>query len=121
MRPALLRWVWYAFGGKLPDRNRRWVLHDNTAETWELRHVARALVRLSVPILLLVLLAPGSLGYRVVSALVALAAALLVGIKYRHAMAEGRVVQAGYPRGTGVALRDQLALRRQQRRRERRR
>lgn len=38
-RPGPLWWIWYAFGGKLPDRYRDWVLHDVTCRTWWLRHV----------------------------------------------------------------------------------
>ena len=54
-RPGPLRWTWYAFGGKLPDRHREWVLNDVTCRTWWLRHIARSLVQLTpVAILLLV-------------------------------------------------------------------
>jgi hypothetical protein len=50
-------WTWYAFGGKLPDRYREWVMHDVTCRTWALRHVARSLVQVApVALLLLVVL-----------------------------------------------------------------
>ena len=45
VRPAPHRWIWYALGGGLPERNRGWVLHDTTTGTWWLRHIARSLVR----------------------------------------------------------------------------
>ena len=34
VRPAPHRWLWYALGGRLPARNRGWVLHDTTTGTW---------------------------------------------------------------------------------------
>jgi Flp pilus assembly protein TadB len=42
--------VWYAYGGRLPDRYREWVRHDNTTSTWRWRHVARILVE-ALPVL----------------------------------------------------------------------
>ena len=29
-----LWWVWYALGGRLPQRHRGWVLFDTTTDTW---------------------------------------------------------------------------------------
>jgi hypothetical protein len=43
-RPNALLWLWYAVGGKLPDRYKEWVLHDATVPTWLARHVIRRLV-----------------------------------------------------------------------------
>jgi hypothetical protein len=39
--------VWYAFGGRLPERYRDWVLRDGTARTWLLRAVLRGLVQVT--------------------------------------------------------------------------
>ena len=30
VRPAPHRWLWYAIGGRLPERHRGWVLFDST-------------------------------------------------------------------------------------------
>src|SRR3954447_16205173 len=44
VRPGPLAWIWYAIGGRLPERNRSWVLFDVTCRTWLLRHFARLLL-----------------------------------------------------------------------------
>lgn len=49
-RPDPARWLWYAYGGRLPVRYRDWVLHDNTGSTWMIRHLLRAGV-LVLPVL----------------------------------------------------------------------
>jgi len=121
VRPAPHRWLIYAFGGGLPTRNRTWVLHDTTTGTWALRHAARALVQMAVPMGLVLVLAPAPLWIRSVSVLCGLAAGLVLSIAFRSRATESRVVQAGYPAGTGTARRDYVALVRQQRKVARRR
>ncbi|HVV24029.1 MAG TPA: DUF5313 family protein [Pseudonocardiaceae bacterium] len=49
-RPNPALWLWYAYGGRLPERYREWVRHDNTTRTWRLRHVLRVLAE-AVPVL----------------------------------------------------------------------
>jgi uncharacterized protein DUF5313 len=49
-RPDPLHWLWFAFGGRLPDRYLEWVWRDATARTWLLRYAVRILVR-TVPLL----------------------------------------------------------------------
>lgn len=44
-RPGVLRWLRYAWGGRLPARHAQWVLHDLTCRTWFVRHLARSLVQ----------------------------------------------------------------------------
>jgi hypothetical protein len=121
IRPAPHRWIWYALGGSLPERHRGWVLHDATTRTWVLRHVARMLVQLSVPILLLVLLLPASWGLRLACAGGGLALALFYSVAYMPEATEHRVMKAGYVPGTATAIRDEAALRRQQQDSERKR
>ena len=58
VRPAPHRWLWYALGGRLPERHRGWVLFDTTTRTWGLRHVGRMLVQMAVPIVLILVLLP---------------------------------------------------------------
>ena len=98
-RPGPLRWIWYAFGGRLPDRSAEWVLHDVTCRTWVLRHLARALTQLS-PFCLLVLL-PGPWSIR----LSAVGMGLFVGLFYSVCLmgeaCEHRVIKHGYPPGLG--------------------
>jgi uncharacterized protein DUF5313 len=44
-RPDPGRWLWYTYGGRLPDRYREWVRHDTTGRTWLARHVTRVVVQ----------------------------------------------------------------------------
>ena len=68
VRPAPHRWIWYALGGGLPERNRGWVLHDTTTRTWWLRHIARSLVQVAIPIVLVMALLPAGWGLRLAAA-----------------------------------------------------
>ena len=64
VRPTAHRWLWYAFGGRLPARHRGWVLFDTTTGTWWARHIARMLVQMSIPIALIMVFLPAPLGLR---------------------------------------------------------
>ena len=110
-RPNPVQWVWYAFGGKLPDRCAEWVLHDVTCPTWVLRHVARALTQMS-PFCLLILL-PGPLSIRLMSVALGLCVGLFYSVCFMGEMAEHRAIKHGYPPGIG---RETRALRRGMRR-----
>lgn len=116
-RPGPLRWVWYAVGGRLPDRHRGWVLADATHPRWMLRHAVRALVQLAVPIAV-VLLFPGPLEIRLFAA----GAGLLIGVFFALAYAtetvEHRVRRAGYPAGLAEAMRARTTLEQEARRSE---
>jgi len=120
-RPAPHRWVWYALGGRLPARNRTWVLHDTTTGTWWLRHIARILVQLAVPIALVLALMPAGWGVRAAAAGGGLALGLFYSLAYMPETTENRVVKAGYPAGTATAHRERAALGRAQRESERKR
>lgn len=102
-RPNPAQWVWYAFGGKLPDRCAEWVLHDVTCRTWLLRHVARALTQMS-PFCLLVLL-PGPLSIRLMAILLGLLVGLFYAMCFAGEMAEHRAIKHGYPPGIGKETR----------------
>jgi hypothetical protein len=121
IRPAPHRWLWYALGGGLPERNRGWVLHDTTTGTWWLRHIARTLVQVAVPIGLVMALLPAGWGLRAAAAGGGLALALFYSLAYMFETTENRVVKAGYPAGTATAHRERAGLGRQQRESERKR
>ena len=80
VRPNPALWLWYAYGGRLPDRYRDWVRHDATASTWLPRHLVRIVVEalpvLVVAFVLLRLFTPvpvwGIVGVLVVGLLMAL-------------------------------------------------
>ena len=120
-RPGPLRWLWYAVGGGLPPRFSAWVLYDTSTGTWFLRHVARTMVQLAVPIALVLLLVPGEFWIRGMAAIGGVLLALIYSIAYMTEFLENRVVKAGYPVGTATAHRDRAAHQRDLRDSERRR
>ena len=105
-RPGVLRWLWYAMGGALPERHSTWVLHDTTTATWGYRHVVRAGVQMTVPVLLVLLLVPGPFWIRGMTALGGLLLGLIFSIAYMTETTENRVKKAGYRPGTAQAVRD---------------
>jgi hypothetical protein len=112
-RPGPFRWLWYAFGGSLPDRYRGWVYRDTTSRTWVLRHLARVAAQLAVPIALVLLLLPGPFWIRGMAALGGVLLGLFFSIGYMPETVEHRLVQAGYPAGTATAVRDRAARERE--------
>jgi hypothetical protein len=121
VRPAPHRWLWYAFGGALPERHRGWVLHDTTTGTWWLRHISRMLTQLALPIGLVMALLPAPWGLRLATAGGGIFLALIYSLAYMTEMTENRVVKAGYRVGTAQERRDRASLQREQRESERRR
>ena len=121
VRPAPHRWVWYALGGGLPKRNSTWVLHDTTVPTWWLRHIARSLVQVALPVALVMTFLPAGWGLRAAAAGGGLALALFYSLAYMPETTENRVMKAGYPAGTATAHRERAGLGRQQRESERKR
>lgn len=121
IRPAPHRWLWYALGGGLPERHHSWVLFDTTTRTWGLRHVARMLVQMAVPIALVMLLLPAPLGLRAAVAGGGVFLGLIYSLAYMPETTENRVVKAGYPAGTATAVRERAAQQRELRDSERRR
>ena len=113
VRPNPLRWVAYAMGAALPRRHSSWVLHDVTTGTWVLRHAARTLVQLAVPVVLIVVLVPGPLGLRLGMALIGVILGLAFSLAYMTETVENRVRKAGFPIGSAQAGRDRLAAERE--------
>jgi Family of unknown function (DUF5313) len=106
-RPGILRWVWYALGGGLPDRYREWVLHDTTTGTWLVRHILRVLVVLIIPTAVLVLLMPTGAYLRVLTAFTTDACVVLLTAILASDMTERRLHRMGYPWGTAAERRAQ--------------
>ncbi|RBY95202.1 hypothetical protein DQ237_15340 [Blastococcus sp. TF02-8] len=121
VRPAPHRWLWYALGGRLPRRHRGWVLHDTTTRTWGLRHVARMLVQMAVPIALVLVFLPAPFGLRAAVVGGGIFLGLIYSLAYMPETTETRVMKAGYPPGTATAVRDEHSRRRDERDSERRR
>jgi hypothetical protein len=121
VRPAPHRWVWYAFGGRLPARHRSWVLFDTTTDTWWARHVVRSLVQMAIPIALVMVVIPAGWGLRAACAGGGIFLAMIYSLAYMNETVEHRVVKAGYPAGTAQAVRDQGSSLRQEKETERKR
>jgi hypothetical protein len=120
-RPGILRWLWYALGGGLPERYSPWVLHDTSTRTWAVRHVLRSFVQLAVPIALVLVLVPGPFWIRGMAALGGIFLALFFSLGYMTETLENRVKRAGFPAGSAQAARDRAAAEREARESERRR
>ncbi|GAA0525259.1 hypothetical protein GCM10011581_14740 [Saccharopolyspora subtropica] len=103
-RPNPFLWVWYAFGGRLPERYRDWVLHDVTCRTWVLRHAIRTLVQISPGLLFLLL--PGPLWIRAMAVLGGVILALWYSLSYVEHTSEYRLTRHGFAMGTGRATRE---------------
>lgn len=122
-RPSPLMWLWYAIGGKLPDRYAEWVLHDATAPTWLARHVLRRLV-LIVPILavLYVILA---VFVRIDTTIVLLGlglgmyAGVFYSLIYSTHSVDSRVTRHGYPDQYASQVRQALKVAERERYRSR--
>jgi hypothetical protein len=95
-RPGLLRWLWYAFGGRLPRKYNTWVLHDMTCPTWVLRHILRAFMQLAIPIALALIFIPASMPIRVLTVITAGGPSVLLMTLNITAMSEHRLIKAGY-------------------------
>ena len=108
-RPSPLQWVRYAFGGRLPDRYRDWVLHDTTSRNWLWRFAVRVAVEalpwLVIGFLVLTLLTPLPLGYVLVAMGLALVLSLYFTVTSADELTEARLVKHGFPAGTGKQLR----------------
>jgi hypothetical protein len=100
-RPNPALWLWYAVGGKLPDRYKEWVLHDATVPTWLARHVIRRLVfMLPILVILYVVLAV-MLDFAPTIVLLGLGLGVYAGVYYSlifstHSV-DSRVTRHGFP------------------------
>lgn len=100
-----MRWLGYAVGLGLPEKNHSWVLHDTTCRTWVLRHLSRSLLQMAPIVLAILLFVPGPFWIRGMSAFGGLIMGMIYSIGYIVETTEHRLVKAGYPVGTGEQLR----------------
>jgi hypothetical protein len=106
-RPGHARWLWYAFGGRLPMAYREWVLYDLTCRTWPLRHLARLLTQLVPVAVVLLVLIPGPLWVRVMGVLAGSLIGLMYSFVFLYEATERRAAKAGYPGGTAQVVRQE--------------
>jgi Family of unknown function (DUF5313) len=107
-RPNPLWWVYYQYGGRLPERYREWVLHDGTCRTWLARVVVRGLVMVA-PVVAALFLVFGLLSGSWYLALGAVVLGVLVSVRYALSYSvesvDSRLARHGYPLGHGTATR----------------
>jgi hypothetical protein len=108
-RPGAVQWVRYAFGGRLPDRYREWVLHDATDRGWLWRYGLRVVVQtlpwLAVAFVVLTVFTPLPVGWAVAAVAVALLVSLYFTLTSADELTEARLVKHGFPPGTGKQTR----------------
>ena len=105
LRPGPLRWLLYAFWGPLPERSRTWVLYDGTCSTWVLRHVSRLLTVAVLPVTAVIVVLPGPLHVRVLTAVVAGLGSFLFAVVWVNEATDMRLIRAGWPPALGPELR----------------
>jgi hypothetical protein len=93
-RPNPIQWVWYAFGGGLPEGRREWVLHNVTAKTRSLRHLARSMV-LIAPLVVGWLFVPVSLGLCLAIVLIGWAGGLVLLVRLHGRERRAQAGQGG--------------------------
>jgi hypothetical protein len=86
------------------------VLADTTGRTWIVRHLIRAAVQV-LPLMVLCLVVPVPLAYRLSAAVGGLLLALMFSIAFMTETIEHRTAKAGYPAGTAARLRAERAER----------
>lgn len=98
--PNPVLWIWYCFGGRLPERYRDWVVRDATARTWLFRAVARGLVQVTpfaaVFVLLVVLFAHSWL-IAIVGVAIGIGAMLPYSLAYAEHSVNARLGAYGFP------------------------
>lgn len=109
LRPDPMRWVYFQYRGRLPERYRDWVLHDGTCRTWVLRVFVRSLVQVSPLVVAvfagLVLVADAPVALAAGSVLLGVLVAVRYTLSYAEESVDFRLVRNGFPPGHGSAVR----------------
>ncbi|HEY1572482.1 MAG TPA: DUF5313 family protein [Pseudonocardiaceae bacterium] len=113
LRPNPVQWLWYAWGGRLPQRYREWVLHDVTTRTWLLRHMARAVVltltAVAVVFIPLVLVVHVVFWLAVAATVLGVLVSVYYSMSYAWESGDVRLTKYGYPAGHGSQERERIA------------
>jgi hypothetical protein len=108
-RPNLWQWLRYAYGARLPEQYRDWVLRDATDDGWlwrfALRVIAQTAPWLIVVTVLLSLFTPLPVGWVLGAAAIALGTSLYFTLTSADELTEARLVKHGFRAGTGKATR----------------
>ncbi|MEU6270387.1 DUF5313 family protein [Saccharopolyspora shandongensis] len=109
-RPNPGWWLYYQFGGRLPERYREWVLRDATCKSWVLRVLIRGLLQIA-PLGAALFVGFGVLGgsWPIAGGALLLGVLVVARIVLTSAVdnVDARLVRYGYPPGHGSAVRRQ--------------
>ncbi|MEU5844974.1 DUF5313 family protein [Saccharopolyspora shandongensis] len=109
-RPNPGWWLYYQFGGRLPERYREWVLRDATCKSWVLRVLIRGLLQIA-PLGAVLFVGFGVLGgsWPIAGGALLLGVLVVARIVLTSAVdnVDARLVRYGYPPGHGSAVRRQ--------------
>lgn len=94
-RPGPLRWLYYAYGGRLGPRYAQWVLHDLTCGTWFVRHLSRTLVQWAPSLLLLLL--PWPLSFTAFLPAIMLFCMFYMSVSFAWEARDARLYRHGFP------------------------
>lgn len=109
-RPNPLLWLYYQYGGRLPDRYRDWVLHDGTSRRWLLRALVRVLIEAApaVAVLLVVFAVLHVQWYfGLACAVLGLIVSVYYSLSYSAEAVDGRLTRYGYLARYGSTVREQ--------------
>lgn len=110
VRPNVLRWLRYVGWGRLPEGNRGWVLYDTTCATWAIRHFARLILLVAVPVAAIAVWLPTDPAIRALTAVTTGLCAIMFAGLYVNEATDHRLFQAGFPPSIGPQIRETRAL-----------
>jgi hypothetical protein len=109
-RPNPLRWLFYQYGGRLPQEYREWVLADATRRTWLLRAFIRVLCQ-AAPVIVVLLIVFGVFGvpwyFAVACVVLGVIVSIYYSLSYSLESVDSRLTTYGYPPNHGSTLRQQ--------------
>jgi len=106
-RPDVLRWLWYAVGGRLPMRYSQWVLHDVTTRWWRARALFRSFVQIMPVAALIFVFLPSETWVRVMAMAGGIAMGMFYALAFHEEASESRSLKAGFLRGTAQQVRNE--------------
>jgi MFS family permease len=99
-RPHPLLWLYYLYGGRLPDRYRDWVLHDATSRRWLLRAFVRTMCQ-ALPVIAVLLILFAVFGvpwyFAVGCVVLGLVVSIYYSLSYASESVDSRLRAYGYP------------------------
>jgi uncharacterized protein DUF5313 len=107
-RPNPALWLYYQYGGRLPDRYRDWVLHDATSRTWLVRVLLRTVVWLAPVFAVLTAIlveVGGSWPIALGSVLLGVLVSLRFAVANAQESVDARLARHGFPPGHATATR----------------